>query len=318
MVEIRDFYEGINFVTIPKVIIDELKTHSDLQSFVSTRNKERKIETTYTGYQRPVFMRFSKYNFWLNPIYYESLLEKLNNGNCFDTHNNKVDHKNIDLFYSEYSKGFYKGYNEFENSLKSNVSIFSISNEQISYRIYARIKEHFPKQKNGQFKIYAESFEQNEMKLIFKESNFFESGVNGGEFYKAWEIILNNPTIFEPIFTANKPKTPTIDLSDATATEKNVSNFDPNHFNQKGYELFLYLVENYDKKGNIKFINIYEFMKKSPDKTEYGFRFTQQKYTAFILSNYGIEIKKYKVADFKYIDVEKPILNGHEQRFSGR
>jgi hypothetical protein len=36
------------------------------------------------------------------------------------------------------------------------------------------------------------------------ENNFFESGYNGGEFYKAWEIILNNPTIFEPIFLANE------------------------------------------------------------------------------------------------------------------
>jgi hypothetical protein len=315
MIEIKNFYEGVNFVTIPQVIIDELKTFSDNKSSISKRNKEGKFETTDTGYNNPVFLRFSKHNFYLNPIFYESLRETLRLGICFDTRKNKIDNKNIDLFYAEYSKGFYKGYNDFENSLKSKTSIFGVSNEQISYKVYARIKEHWTTQKNGQFKIESEMSEQNEMIFIFRESNFFESGFNGGEFYKAWEIILNNPTIFEPIFTVNKVETPILNLSDTTATEN--SNFDPNHFNQKSYDLFLYLVENYSKKGKVKYINIFEFMRKSIDKDKYPFKFTQEKYTAFIFLNYEIEIKKYAVADGYEYD-EKPFLKSHEQQFDGR
>ncbi|MEC5165155.1 hypothetical protein RCH18_000880 [Flavobacterium sp. PL11] len=117
------------------------------------------------------------------------------------------------------------------------------------------------------------------------------------------------------------------DLRDTKATEsaisepqqpnRNNNKFDPNHFNQKGYDLFLYLVENYEKKGKIKFINIFEFMKKSIDKKKYAFKFTQEKYTAFIFLNYKIEIKKYAVADgYEYDEI--PFLNSHEQQFDGR
>jgi hypothetical protein len=94
--------------------------------------------------------------------------------------------------------------------------------------------------------------------------------------------------------------------------------FNPNHFNKKGNDLFLYLVENYTKEGKIKFVNIFEFMKKGIDKSKYAFRFTQKDYKAFIISNYHVEIKKFKVAEFLYEDAEKGILNSHEQQFDGR
>lgn len=103
-------------------------------------------------------------------------------------------------------------------------------------------------------------------------------------------------------------------------TEKqaqSITKFNPNHFNQKGYDLFLYLVEHYDKKGKVKYINIFKFMKKSINKDKYVFKFTQEKYTAFILSNYNIELKQYRTAD-GFNDNEKPSLNSHEQQFDGR
>ena len=59
-------------------------------------------------------------------------------------------------------------------------------------------------------------------------------------------------------------------------------------------------------------------MKKEIDKENLMFRFTQKTYTKFILSKYGIELKKFKVADFLYEDEEKSVLHSHEQRFNGR
>lgn len=93
------------------------------------------------------------------------------------------------------------------------------------------------------------------------------------------------------------------------------TNYNPNHFNQKGYELFLYLVDNYEKKGKVKFLNIFKFMKNSINKEQYVFRFTQEKYTSFIKAKYSTEIKKYQTAQYMFEDVEKPILNELETQY---
>ena len=92
-----------------------------------------------------------------------------------------------------------------------------------------------------------------------------------------------------------------------------VNNFDPNHFNQKAYNLFLYLVDRYEKCGKIKFINIYYFLKNDVKKDIYTFKFIQEKYTAYIKEKYNIEIKKYETAES--YEAEKSVLNSFEDRF---
>ena len=134
------------------------------------------------------------------------------------------------------------------------------------------------------------------------------------------ETSLNNPYYFTYYNIDAKIE----DLPNLTGlpskdnSQPKTNNFDPNHFNERSYDLFLYLVENYLKDGKIKYLNIYEFMKKEIDKENLMFRFTQKTYTKFILSKYGIELKKFKVADFLYEDEEKSVLHSHEQRFNGR
>ena len=97
--------------------------------------------------------------------------------------------------------------------------------------------------------------------------------------------------------------------------EKRVD-FDPNHFNKKGYDLFLYLVENYTIKEEqkIKYINIWYFLKRKVRKDIYSFSFTQEKYVKFILENYSIEIKKFAKAQYDF-DEQVNILNSHEDQF---
>lgn len=160
----------------------------------------------------------------------------------------------------------------------------------------------------------------------FKYLNHFSIGglilrLNQIKDILALEILSQN----EDIISANNDEKTLINSTKLTlnnSIEASAINtkiiFDANHFNQKAYELFLYLVDNYKKDGKIKYINIFEFMRKGIDKKKYVFRFTQKDYKAFIISNYDVEIKKYQVAEFLYEDVEKGILNSHEQQFDGR
>jgi len=95
-------------------------------------------------------------------------------------------------------------------------------------------------------------------------------------------------------------------------TEKeNLKNeYNASQFNEYTFNLFTHIVDEYEKKGNIKFINIWYYLKRDIDKTKNKnilFNFSQKTYKEFV-KKYGIEIKKFKKADFKYEEDELGIL----------
>lgn len=130
--------------------------------------------------------------------------------------------------------------------------------------------------------------------------------------YKKLHKILN-PEYYEHNITKEDLKT--FETDSSKFGEKRVD-FDPNHFNKKGYDLFLYLVENYTIKEEqkIKYINIWYFLKRKVRKDIYSFSFTQEKYVKFILANYSIEIKKFAKAQYDF-DEQVNILNSLEDQF---
>ncbi|MBG6062789.1 hypothetical protein IWX83_002590 [Flavobacterium sp. CG_9.1] len=93
------------------------------------------------------------------------------------------------------------------------------------------------------------------------------------------------------------------------------SNFNRNNWNQECFNLFNFLVDNYEKKGKVKFINIYYFLKNKTDKNVYVFKYTIDHYKLFISSNYEIQFKTFKVAEFEFEDQEAPLLLSFEQDF---
>jgi hypothetical protein len=99
-------------------------------------------------------------------------------------------------------------------------------------------------------------------------------------------------------------------------TEK--SNFNRNNWNQECFELFNFLIGNYEKKGKVKFINIYYFLKNKTDKNVYVFTFTIDQYKLLISSNYEIQFKTFKVAEYDFEEKEVPLLLSFEQDFRKR
>lgn len=261
MEQIKSLYDGINFGTIPKVILKELRQFSNIRSSVSTRNAKGIMEKVEGDFINPMFIYFSEYNFYLNEVYYNELLKNIDLEICYDEKGDKINRKNIKTFFKEYGKGFITGYNEFESNTKKPSSLFIETNEQISYKIYSRIKEHFIYNKNGNFKIEApiknEKVVSNiNFTFLFKKKNFFESGFYGGEFYKAWEIILNNPTIFEPIFI--KAKLENEKTKNGKSSEFNKNPYPYIFINEDVYKGFM----KYLNKHIIDFHKDYSFLKK--------------------------------------------------------
>jgi len=93
--------------------------------------------------------------------------------------------------------------------------------------------------------------------------------------------------------------------------------FDPNHFNEYTFSLFKYLVEKYKKKGKIKYINIWYFLRRDykPKNKIILFNYTQSKYKAFIKKEYHEEIRKFEKSDYKYEDTELGIMRQHAKDY---
>lgn len=236
--EIKNINDGINWRTIPKAIKDEFSKNGHIREETHRRNDKGVMEVTYGEIMRPIFAnyKFEDSNFYVNLKFIEHFEKLIDLGIVFDEDLNVISKKNIKPFHNEYLNGFNKGYSEFENTLKKDSPLFGASNEHIVYKVYSRIIN----EKKGSFPMYLtiDSDQTDLEKRILKEKGlqflyklnkekFFNSGFEGGEFYKAWEIILNNPTVFEPIFTknseveTNKPQQPEpLDLSDSKTTDK--------------------------------------------------------------------------------------------------
>ncbi|WP_152556914.1 hypothetical protein [Flavobacterium sp. 83] len=327
-VKIPYLYDGININTIPKSIYDELISNSNDRSFKSYSNDKGERITEFGEFNPPMFIYFDKpYNFHINIKHYDYLENKLMVGICFDENYNKVTKENIYSFYKYYNDGFLKGYKEFENSLKQNSSLFNITNDQIAYKIYSRIVRDGFLKKDGFMKlgslispcteIETKISSENNIKSILKitEERFFESGFEGGEFYKAWEIILNNPSVFEPIFLKNsntEKENEAKVINDTSIKEEYLGQ----PTNDNANDFFDFLIEYYrpEDKTQIKYVNILHYLKNDADKKHFIFKVKQDEFRTLVKVKTGIKISKFDKSA-KYIEEEKPIFHKLENTF---
>jgi hypothetical protein len=214
MDNIKRISDGLNWSAIPRIIKDEFCKYGNIRSSISTRNTTGLMDTTYGDYLHPYIMKFKidELEYYCIERYYEGLFNFLKNGVLFDNEDNQLTIKTINQYLIEYAKGFQKGYLEYEGTLKNTNTIFQNSSEQIAQKVFARVYGNFTI-KSGNFKLTSdldnektnELKNKHNVKLVIRvtSENFFQSGIEGGEFYKSWEIILNNPTIFKTIFDDN-------------------------------------------------------------------------------------------------------------------
>lgn len=106
----------------------------------------------------------------------------------------------LDSLFFEYAKAFITAYSEFETLLNTNQSLIEDTRKQRALKIFSYLLN--AEYKNGYFGDVFDNNEEfkNRKGRIISNIELYEWGYNGGQFYKAWEIILNNPLIFEPLF----------------------------------------------------------------------------------------------------------------------
>lgn len=151
------------------------------------------------------------------------------------------------------------------------------------------------------FKLTENDFVENELEQIV---DYTPKGLTEKKQLKTYKEYLEKRLSELLLLNKNEPQQET--KTDAPTKKE----YNSSQFNDHTYKLFCHIVDEYKKDGNIKFINIWYFLKRDIDKTKYKnilFNFTQKKYKEFV-KKYDVEIKKFKKADFKYKDDEVGIL----------
>jgi len=196
----------------------------------------------------------------------------------YDTHEKLLE---IQQLIEMYAKGFNYGYNSFISTIKNQVTeIFSTNDESSSRAIYIRTK--------GKRGSINECFYKN-----ITNERCYEFGKLAGEYYKAWEVIVKNPSLFENFF---------LDVSDKSEfyleTDYNLNiqtDYGKLQYNQG---ILSQLHGKFNDDGKLwKPIDInifYDNFKEKPAKTlkilnEIGFSYLIRKYDNEIISNEEIE-----------------------------
>jgi hypothetical protein len=206
------------------------------------------------------------------------------------------DNRPLDLYMYEYAKAFQKGYIDFEKNLNQKQTTIAEPQEQKALKIFSYVLN--AKYKNGYFGDITENHEaiKDRKGRYISNDEFSEWGFQGGQYYKAWEIILSNPLVFEPFFLKYFNSTETNNIPAARISEdKNTKKF-PAKYQALAYILEL-LAEGkkppQDFEGNFKKDEIIKIGKERCDNSGQNFYNIVKDNFNFVLS------KKIKYSVFK-------------------
>ncbi|TXD47730.1 hypothetical protein [Polaribacter sp. IC073] len=198
--KVKSLYDNLNLKTTPKIILDYFNSLGSSKDFFGSKP----LNTQFTFNNQNI-------NFFYNYGEKKHIMRLIDDEKILDEDYNLLT---IDVFYNtyllEYGKGFQKGFYEFKKSLKKENSLFTIKNDQIIHKVFSKVVPNsvFRKVVGGfpiSFINYKEMIEvykihQTKDLSCLKKEAYFKNGFEGGEFYKAWSIILHNSTLFEDIF----------------------------------------------------------------------------------------------------------------------
>lgn len=235
---IKDIVKETNWLAIPEVIKEYFTNLApEIEcDFIYNESKNdveyikrKEIENVFFSYsEEDTFVYIKKGD-------YDKLNILLDSNQCQNHEMNFINRIGIEPYLKYYVRGFVKGYTEFESTIKKDSPLFGYSKESLAHKVFSRIMEHTWTVGIFDNKLTIDSLtmtvnflnEKNmSMRYRLDHKKFFESGLEGGEFYKAWEIILENAFLFEPIFknkftnNSNEQESEPVDLSDKNVAGK--------------------------------------------------------------------------------------------------
>jgi|GEM_PF-1250881 hypothetical protein len=176
-------------------------------SFISLMEKEpNKIDFVHVypfSLQKESIEGDQIYTYYLFIKDWNLFINRMRNKELRDENDELIGLRASESYVLSYAKGFSKGYSEFVPSIKGN-ELFDIDVTNFWYKVFSRvwkiknINKGSINVENGKFKDY----ENLDSFFYYIDTDLmFQQGIKGGEYYKAWEIILSNPLKFEIFFS---------------------------------------------------------------------------------------------------------------------
>ncbi len=141
------------------------------------------------------------YGFYPLEKYYEFFSLLLKKGRIYNKKGEKLNSKTIDEYLISYAKGFENGYYKYEQTLNK-TEPFSLTNEILAYKIFERVYGTFNIKDGNIGAVIGGKDESGNSIMYITNELFYKKGYEGGEYYKAWELILSYPTLFKPLFNS--------------------------------------------------------------------------------------------------------------------
>lgn len=190
MKNIKPLFEDRNTSTIPKGIYNRL-CFLDTQISINING----VKKTRLSLVR--LAHFQDLNFYLIKDWFTFFKININKG-LYNEKGIKItlEYKSYEYLFEEFSKGFKKGYYDFEGQLHPKSELFTPTNEQTAFKIYSYVDEKFT-QSTFSSKIV---FKGDKTISSITPETMYKDGLKWGKQYKAWEIILDNIPLFEPLF----------------------------------------------------------------------------------------------------------------------
>lgn len=236
---VPNLYDNLNLSTLPEIIKNEF---FKLSSFWENYGEVKPFISKYT-------FKDENLEFFILDGQIETLNKLIEKKQILDEDFNLLTKdRYFDTYIREYGRGFYKGFSNFENKLSNNQSVFIAENKQTAHTVYSRVIGNVFTIRKGELTLsmiprkrieeLKKKFNSKILNYVSKEEHY-KSGYQGGEYYKAWSLILHNPTLFEEIFNKENPKnsqeketTTIIETPDLSL--KNIPNFNL----QQRYDIF--------------------------------------------------------------------------------
>lgn len=230
-------FHTINLSVVPNVILNQYIENADfnLSLFHVTENNTPSLEK--------IIKYFSKNDYpekYVEFYYLESNFANLKNKITTGKYLFFDENENLTSALKSYNDGFLKGYENLNEKIINSTEIFNQKSD-LAFHIFSII--HNNKYDNG---FIGNEFEEKNIDYknrpqFVQNSDFYEYGLKGGEFYKSWFLILKNPLVFEAIFEKYYSKQKTDE------TEKN-----NNIFSNNGFILFDHILTEYIKQNGFK------------------------------------------------------------------
>ncbi len=233
------------------------------------------------------FYSIGEYGFYYDHYSLRYLMQKVKAGDLYNEEFEVIKKGDLKQYWQEYAKGFASGYFDYESRLQSGSSAFKGEEKKVQ-AIFSRVCSPgiggpklggvaFSLKRISEAKGRAKIKEGKNFVNCITYQNFFKAGFEGGEFYKAWEIVLEHPMLFTQHFEMFRNAQNKSGVSRSNSkVEKNPY---PETFKEGAYQLFDYLMtEIATFKTKSKISLLYHYFKK---KELFAPNLTQSKYLQF-------------------------------------